>query len=226
MKHLINEIKAVVFDMDGVIFDTERMFLESWEIIGDKYRILDVEQSAMGCIGLSQEDSMALLLNKYGSDFPVESYRREIWQMVEKRMITQGIPVKTGVKEILEFITSKNIPLGLASSTDYKRVVASLERAEIKDYFDVIIGGDMIEHSKPDPQIYLLACEKLNVEPKNAIAIEDSRNGILSAYRAGMNPIIVPDILQPDEEMLSMACKKFDNLLQVKEFLHKKISTL
>lgn len=226
MKSMQNEIIAVIFDMDGVIFDTERMFLQAWRIIGDKYKISDVEESAIGCIGLSQEDSMALLLNKYGNDFPVEKYRQEIWNIVEYRMNTTGIPIKSGVKEILNYISNKKIPLGLASSTHTERVVASLKRAEIEHYFDVIVGGDMIEHSKPDPQIYLLACEKLKVEPKNAIAIEDSRNGILSAFRAGMNPIIVPDILQPDDEMLSMACEKFENLLQVKEFLHKKISTL
>lgn len=225
MKAFSNEIKAVVFDMDGVIFDTERMFLDAWRTIGEKYQIDDVENSAIKCIGLSQEDSMNLLLNRYGKDFPLEKYRSEIWEMVEHKMKTEGMPIKTGVREILDFLSKASIPLGLASSTDIERVVSSLENANLKHYFDVIIGGNMIEHSKPDPQIYLLACKKLNVQPKNTVAIEDSKNGIISAYRAGINPIVVPDILQPDEEILKMACKKFDNLLEVKSFLHKKIST-
>lgn len=211
--------------MDGVIFDTERMFLDAWKLIGEKYNIIDVENSAMKCIGLSQEDSMKLLMDIYGRDFPLKKYRREIWDIVDNKMKTDGIPIKIGVKEILKYISERKIPLGLASSTDTARVISSLEKAELKEYFDVIIGGDMIEHSKPDPQIYLLACKELHVDPKNAIAIEDSRNGVLSAFRAEMNPIIVPDILQPNNEMLSMAYKKFDNLLEVKDFLDQKLST-
>ena len=87
----------------------------------------------------------------------------------------------------------------MASSTRYSSVVNHLEEAGIKDYFSVIVTGDMVEHSKPKPDIYLLACEKLGVEPAKAYAVEDSYNGIRSAHAAGMKPVMVPDLLEPDE---------------------------
>ncbi len=214
-----DEIKAVVFDMDGVIFDTERMFLECWNILGDKHNIENIEATARCCIGLSIVDTVALLKQTYGEDFPVEEHHGMINKMVADRISVDGMPEKAGVREILEYLKSINFPVGLASSTKYDTIISHLERADLLKYFQVIVGGDMIEKSKPNPEIYQLACQKLGVSPQNTVAIEDSKNGIISAYRAGMMPIIVPDLIEPTDEMISMSCGCLEDLHKVKDFL-------
>ncbi len=218
----MREIEAVIFDMDGVLFDTERMYLNAWKLLGDKYGFADAEQSAIECIGLSFADSSELLKKKYGEHFKLSEYQEEIHHMVPEKMFRDGMPLKPGAKEILQYLSDIGYPLGLASSTITYRVQQFLEKAELKQYFDIIVGGDMIEHSKPDPQIYLLACEKLGYKPEDTVAVEDSRNGILSAYNAGMMTFMVPDIVQPNEEVLKMVSKKFDSLFGVKEYFEER----
>lgn len=218
----MREIKAVIFDMDGVLFDTERMYLNAWKLLGDKYGFADAEQSAIECIGLSFADSSELLKKKYGEHFKLSEYQEEIHHMVTEKMFRDGMPLKPGAKEILQYLSDIGYPLGLASSTITYRVQQFLEKAELKQYFDIIVGGDMIEHSKPDPQIYLLACEKLGYKPEDTVAVEDSRNGILSAYNAGMMTFMVPDIVQPNKQVLKMVSKKFDSLFGVKEYFEER----
>lgn len=219
----INKIKAVVFDMDGVLFDTEKMFLDAWETIGKEKGILNVEESAKKCIGLSTADSVALLKDIYGKDFPVEKYHGLINELVRRRIESDGMPVKKGAREILEYLYSVDFIVGLASSTVYDKVIEHLERAGMRKYFRVIVGGDMIAHSKPDPEIYRTACRQLGVEPSETAAVEDSKNGIISAHRAGMIPLLVPDLVEPTEEMLSMSQQCFESLVEAKDFLKRSI---
>lgn len=211
----MNKISAVVFDMDGVLFDTERMYLEAWKTLGAEKNIKNIEETAKKCIGLSVTDTVALLLSTYGEDFPVEENHRLINEMVRERIGRDGMPVKTGAREILEYLYERRFTVGLASSTKYEKILDLLENAGLRKYFSVIVGGDMIAHSKPDPEIYRVACRELGASPENTAAIEDSRNGIISAYRAGLMPIMVPDLVEPTEELLSMTVGKFDSLLDV-----------
>lgn len=206
---------GIVFDMDGVIFDTEVIGLEVWQILADKYSLGNIREVGMKCIGRSTADTMKIFTDAYGDkinikDMYVES-RKVLSDIIEER----GLPLKSGAIELLRFLKDKKINVGLASSTSYNDVIKNLERAELIDYFQVIIGGDMVEHSKPDPEIYLLACKKLGVNPKNAYAVEDSKNGIISAFKAGMKPILVPDLIEPTDEMLEMSFRKYSNLLQM-----------
>ncbi|MDO5124911.1 MAG: HAD family phosphatase [Ruminococcus sp.] len=219
----INDIKAVVFDMDGIIFDTERMYLEAWKFIGKRDNIADVDQSARSCIGLSVVDSVALMKAKYGQDFSIEKYHNEIETMVKEQIKNNGMPIKSGAVEILEYLNNIGFTVGLASSTKYDKIISHLERAGIREYFSVIMGGDMISHSKPNPEIYIKACEKLGVAPCNTIAIEDSQNGIRSAFGADMMPLMVPDLIEPTDEILAMTCGKFENLFEVMQFLKENI---
>ena len=133
-----------------------------------------------------------------------------------------GIPVKPGVREILEWLKSAGYAVGLASSTKRESVLRHLKHTGLEDYFSVVVGGDMVEHSKPLPDIYLLACERLGVEPGETYAIEDSPNGIRSAHAAGMCPIMVPDIIAPDEEMGRLSYIILKNLVEVRDFLQRR----
>lgn len=128
------------------------------------------------------------------------------------------MPLKSGARELLSYLKDRDIKVGLASSTSYKGVIKNLKGACLLDYFHVIIGGDMIKHSKPQPEIYLLACEKLGVRPEKTVAVEDSYNGIKAAYNAKMIPIMVPDLIAPTDEILSMVYKKMDSLDAVLEY--------
>ena len=212
-------MKAIVFDMDGVLFDTEFVCLEGWKAVAEKNNLPDMEKVFPRCIGLNNTDCQAVLLDAYGVDFDYADFRKqasaEFWGYIESK----GLPEKPGVHELLEWLKASDYKVGLASSTKRSSVLNHLEDAGILDYFEVIISGDMVEHSKPEPDIYLLACEKLGVEPGEAYAIEDSFNGIRSAYAAGMKPIMVPDMLAPDAEMQEKSVVILKDLGEVLKFL-------
>jgi HAD superfamily hydrolase (TIGR01509 family) len=125
------------------------------------------------------------------------------------------------VQEILSYLQKTGWKVGLASSSSKASVVKNLERADLTSFFQTLTTGDMVEHSKPKPDIYLMACKELGVEPKDAYAIEDSPNGIRAAHGAGMCPIMVPDLVQPDEEMRSLSSYIFKDLLEVRAFFEK-----
>lgn len=219
----MSRIKAVVFDMDGVLFDTERMYLDAWSVLGEQKNISDIEGTAKKCIGLSIPDTVALLRRTYGEDFPIKEYHTFIESWVREKIQRDGMPVKRGAVQLLEYLYSIDFTVGLASSSRYQKIMEHLERTGLKKYFKVIIGGDMIAHSKPDPEIYKTACMRLGVEPSQTAAIEDSKNGIISAYCAGMIPLLVPDLVAPDGEMLSMAEKCFESLDEVMVYLKSEI---
>lgn len=212
-------MRAVVFDMDGVLFDTERICMESWIAVAAEDGLPDMDKIFPLCIGGNANDSRRIVLEAYGQDFDYAAFREKasvwFWNYIGKN----GLPIMAGVREILAWLKENNRMIGLASSTKRSSVVSHLEQAGIRDYFQAIVTGDMVEHSKPLPDIYLIACRELGVEPCEAYAIEDSPNGIRSAHAAGMCPLMVPDMLQPDREMERLSHRIFKNLTEVLEFM-------
>lgn len=212
-------MRAVVFDMDGVLFDTERICMESWIAVAAEDGLPDMDKIFPLCIGGNANDSRRIVLEAYGQDFDYAAFREKasvwFWNYIGKN----GLPMMAGVREILAWLKGNNRMIGLASSTKRSSVVSHLEQAGIRDYFQAIVTGDMVEHSKPLPDIYLIACRELGVEPCEAYAIEDSPNGIRSAHAAGMCPLMVPDMLQPDREMEWLSHRIFKNLTEVLEFM-------
>lgn len=217
--------KTVIFDMDGVIFDSESLILDCWESIGKKYQIADIREVAIKCIGTNSEKTREIICEHYGLSFAYDKYRKEVSLLFQETLREQGLPVKKGVKELLEHLKQKSIPVGLASSTRRAVVEAELKQAGLYDYFQVIVGGDQLKRSKPSPDIYLMACEAMGTEPEDAYAIEDSYNGIRAAYSAGMMPVMVPDILPATEEMKKMSIIVLDDLFQVREYFMQKEQT-
>lgn len=213
-------MKAVVFDMDGVLFDTERLCMDTWKELAVEKGIDNIETAMTGCIGLNRTDTRLFLKNFYGNDFPYDELRQIISNRMQQKM-EKEIPMLPGVVELLDYLRKKQIKTGLASSSRSEIVKSHITRAGLAEYFSVIVGGDMIEHSKPLPDIYLIACEKLRVEPKEAYAIEDSPNGIRSAYSAGMKAIMVPDMVEPTEEMEEKAVVILPSLMAVKDWFEE-----
>lgn len=215
-------VKAVIFDMDGVLIDSERVCCECWEEVSRDMKLGDLSEGVMGCIGLNRNDSMSLMQRLYGEDFPYEECHVAVNERIKQKFREEGIPIKEGVQELFDYLKAKDYVIGLASSTGKKSVVAEMEQIGLIHYFQAIVTGDMVEHSKPNPDIYLKACKELGVEPEEAIAIEDSLNGIRAAYHAGMKPIMVPDLIAPTPEIEEMLYAKFDSLLEVRDYLKKK----
>ena len=213
--------KAVIFDMDGVIFDSERCVIECWKVIADKHDVKGIEPVLMKCLGVTYEEGKKIFLKHYGADFPYDERKKERSDLYHKRYDNGRLPLKTGIRELLIYLKENGYKVGVASSTREAIVSKQLVDAALRKYFDNLTCGDMLERSKPEPDIYLMACEKLGVKPEEAIAIEDSYNGIKSAYRAGMFPIMVPDLAEPNEEMKTLAGTILGSLVEVKEWLEE-----
>lgn len=211
--------KAVVFDMDGVIFDSERAVMQCWKEVASRHNIPDIEKAILACTGTTMVRTREIMLNLYGADFPYDEYARESSAIFHSRYDGGRLPMKPGVKELLTFLKEHDKKIALASSTRQHVVTDELRDAGVIEYFDRIICGDMVSRSKPAPDIFLKACEELNISPSDSYAIEDSYNGIRAAHAGGLHPIMVPDLLPADEEMQSLAEIVLPSLTSVMEYL-------
>lgn len=209
---------TVIFDMDGVIFDTERLVLSCWEKIAEKYHLQGIREVFIPCIGTNRVRTKEIVLDAYGADFPYDAFREEASVLFGEVIGRQGMPVKKGVRELLEYLRQENVSMAVASSTRLEAVTQELKQAGLYTYFKVVVGGDQLKRSKPEPDIYLMACEKMEVSPACAYAVEDSYNGIRSAHSAGMKPIMVPDMLPATEEMREKSIVVLEDLLRVRDW--------
>lgn len=213
------QYQAVVFDMDGVIFDTERLVIEFWKEVAKKHNIPNVEHTCIQCLGTNRVRTREIFLENYGADFPYDPYRAEVTELFNTHYKGVPLPTKPGVRELLSYLQEQDIKVGLASSTAQHLVRDEIGTAGLLLYFQTLVCGDMVEHSKPAPDIFLKACEILNADPTKSIAIEDSFNGIRSAHCAGMTPIMVPDQVQPTDEIRTLAFHVMPSLLDVLNWL-------
>ena len=229
----------VIFDMDGVIFDTERMFLECIRPAAEKYGLVGIEDVARECIGLTDVETKRLMRERFGEEAPLEDIDQEAIRIFQKRYQEEGLTVKEGAVELLEYLKAAGARIAIGSSTKHDVVEMELRDAGLLEYFDVLACGDMVEHSKPEPDVFLLAAEKLlnpedqpglesrpgteNLQEKTAecIIIEDSFNGVIAARRAGATVFMVPDLLEPTEEIRVMADKVFESLVEVKQWFEE-----
>ena len=216
-------IEAIVFDMDGILFDTERLSVESWVEVAGQMGLGDIDKGVYGCIGLNRTDCRIFLKETYGEDFPYEYFREQTAAVFQQKVDKDGLPVMKGAQELLLWLQEKGMKVALASSTNTKKVESHLQLAGFTGFFQAVIGGDMVEHSKPLPDIYWKACQLLQANPAGTVAVEDSPNGIRSAYAAGMLPVMVPDLVQPDPEIANMLYQRCDSLFAVRDFLEKKL---
>ena len=213
------QYQAVVFYMDGVIFDTERLVIEFWKEVAKKHNIPNVEHTCIQCLGTNRVRTREIFLENYGADFPFDPYRAEVTELFNTHYKGVPLPTKPGIRELLSYLQEQDIKVGLASSTAQHLVRDEIGTAGLLPYFQTLVCGDMVEHSKPAPDIFLKACEILNADPTKSIAIEDSFNGIRSAHCAGMTPIMVPDQVQPTDEIRTLAFHVMPSLLDVLNWL-------
>lgn len=211
--------------MDGVLFDTERISCECCFEAARQLELQVPKETVYGCFGLS--DCRAFVMNSMESTypngtFPYDAYRKKHDELFAKRL-EAGPPVMKGVRELLEFLKEHDIRTAVASSTRYERVMSNLTYTGLVDFFDKIITGDMVKRSKPEPDIYLEACRRLDVLPQDAAAVEDSPNGIRSAAAADMVTVMVPDMVAPTPELEELFDLQFDSLLDFKRYLEEQL---
>lgn len=213
-------IRGALFDMDGLLLDTERVVNEAWDRAAQEVGFADVERAKIACLGCNEASTRAFFLRTYGENFDYDGFR-SLTRIYAHEVLDVHVPVKEGAAEILEFLQSRNIRLAVASSTREATVRDQLERAGLLQYFDAVITGDMVEHGKPHPEIFRKAVHALGLSPEECLTFEDSKNGIRSAYRAGTYPIQIPDYVPAATETYALSWKVFDSLLTARDFLRE-----
>ena len=213
------DINAVIFDMDGVIFDTESLYLKHWCSIFSKYGYEMTKENYLLVMGRGRKVVKEKFLSIYGENLPIDNMYKEKDYELSKYIEENEVPIKEGTYELLEFLKVNGYKVALATSAKRGRAMKHLKDSRFENYFDVIITGEDIEKTKPNPEIFLKALERLNIEPKKAIVIEDSIAGIKAAKNAGIFAIHVPDLKEPDEEIIKEADIIASNLLEVKSIV-------
>ncbi len=212
-------MNTVIFDMDGVLFDTERVCVLAWDYAGVQMGIGKAGYMVMKTLGIKAEESIKIIRKEFGDNFDAEKFRQIGKDFSYDYFKKYGVPEKQGLYEILDYIKEKEYKIALASSTSSASVHHHLKEKNIENYFDAVICGDMIKRSKPAPDIYLKACKVLNEKSENCFAVEDSKNGLISAHRAGCKVIMIPDLWQGEKETDKFLFAKCKSLIELKGIL-------
>ena len=212
-------MKAFIFDMDGLMFDTERVFVLAWDYAGEQLGLGKAGYMVLKTLGMNTEGCNQAWRDEFGGDVDIAAMCEHTRVFVEDYYCRNAVTVKTGLYELLDYLKARGYKLAVASSTKKAQVEKHLASVDVRRYFDAVIGGDMVEKSKPEPDIYLKAAAAIGVEPADCMALEDSRNGLLSAHAAGMGTIMVPDLWQPDDTVKSFILGPFGSLLDVRDWL-------
>ena len=215
----MNNIKALIFDMDGVIFDTERVYLNTWIKVFKDYGYEMSMEIYTSVMGTGRKNVKNVFLDIFGQDLPInEMYKEKDDHILD--VIRKGqVPLKEGAKELLSAARKKGYKIALATSANRERLDIQLKTKNVEQYFDAIVCGDDISKGKPDPEIFLKACYKLDLKPENCIVIEDSPAGINGAYDGKFTGFHVEDLKKADDKILKYCHKSFKSLLEIKEYL-------
>ena len=214
--------KAVIFDMDGVIFDTEKVYLDIWIEVFEKYGYKMTKELYVNVMGTGRKNVIKTFLENFGDDLPIEKMYEEKDNQLFYIIENQGIPLKKGVKELFSMLKEKNYKIALATSAKRERVEKQIKDKWLKESFDAIVCGDDVEKGKPSPDIFLKAAKEIDVEAKDCFVVEDSPAGIKAAFSGGMKGIPVEDLKVADEDILKYCQKSFKDLQEVKKYLSYK----
>jgi len=212
-------MKAFIFDMDGLMFDTERVFIGAWDYAGEKMGLGKAGYMLMRTLGVNTAACEQAWRDEFGAEVDVRAMWAYTREYMEDYYSKNAVSVKPGLRELLAYLRGEGYRLAVASSTKREKVEKNLRDTGVRHYFDAVIAGDMVERSKPEPDIYLKAAAALGVRSEDCCALEDSRNGLLSAHAAGMQAIMVPDLWQPDDTVKEFIVGPFESLLAVRDWL-------
>ena len=197
-------IKAVLFDMDGLMFDTERMYHDSWLELG-RQRGLAMTEALAGMRGRNREGCVALCKAAFGPEFDFMELRGACVERMEAQIAAKGLPKRPGLDELLEELARRDLPAVLATSTGRATALRYLELARVNRYFKGAVCGDEVEHGKPAPDIFLRAAALAGAAPGQCMVLEDSPNGLRAGAAAGCRAVMVPDLDPATPELAALA---------------------
>lgn len=212
-------IKGLLFDMDGLILDTEKLYTRFWQEAANALGYPMTKEQALGMRSLSREFGAAKLQSYFDKTVSYEEVRLKRIELMNAYIEKEGVEAKTGVQELMSYLKENRIKAAIVTSSPLDRTEKYLESVGLEGAFDKLISGYMVKKGKPEPDIYQLAASELGLEPQECLALEDSPSGILSASRAGCFPVMIPDQDQPTEETEQLLFAKADSLALVSGLL-------
>ena len=211
--------KLVIFDMDGLMIDTEPLSIAGWKAAASELNLSIPDELLKSVIGFNRELCKVYMLEALGPDFEYDKALALLHKYVDQYFENHGVPIKPGLIQLLDKLDELGIKKAVATSSSNKRAALKLTTANLAHRFDAVIGGNMVAKSKPAPDIFLKAAEVLGIPPKDCIVLEDSNPGAEGAVRAGMRVIVVPDLVPPTDTTRSQAYAICDSLYDVCEIL-------
>ena len=208
-------IFGVLFDMDGLVLDSEILYTRFWREAAHFYGYPMTKEQSLGMRSLGKKLGQPYLESLFGPGIDYTTLRNKRIELMERYVAEYGIAPKPGIYELLDFLNENHIPAAITSSSPMDSIRIHLERTNLLHRFTALCSGHDIPNGKPAPDIYLLGAEKLGLDPKNCLALEDSPTGILSANRAGCLPVMIPDLDQPDPETQALLYAKADSLSDI-----------
>ena len=213
--------KLFIFDMDGTLFDTEPISAQIWKEVAKEKGYTIPEGVLQGVIGMSYAGGKEVFLQEIGEDFPFESLCAEKIRRQNEWYNAHPVPVKPGVKEILNYAKRRGIPCAVASSSPLIQIEILLNKAGLREYFSHLQSGESIKRGNPYPDIFLAVCKHFDVKPQDALVFEDSENGLKAAEAGGIPAILVPDLAVIGESVAYKALYICDSLIEAVQCLRE-----
>lgn len=210
---------AIVFDVDGLLLDTERISSEAWRRAMSARGYILTDEFYLNMVGLTPKDVRPIMQAEFGEDFPFDEAYAERLEHIDAHILQHGIPDRPGSRMLLDYLQEKKIRMAVASSAPGLRSREKLALTRLDHYFDVFVFGDEVANGKPAPDIFLKAAKGLGVLPQNCIVLEDSAAGVQAAHAAGIGVIMVPDLIQPDDGLRAIALAVLPDLFAARLFL-------
>jgi len=208
-------ITAVLFDMDGLVLDTEKLYTRFWQEAANALGYPMTKEQALGMRSLNRGVGLAKMQSYFGPEVDYDAIRMKRIEIMDAFIEREGVTLKPGIHELLAYLKEHGIKTAIATSSPIERTILYLSSVGLQNSFHELVSGYMVEKGKPEPDIYLYAAEKLGVKPTECMVLEDSPAGILAAHRAGCFPVMVPDQDKPDEETKAILYAEAENLLAV-----------
>ena len=205
-------IQAVIFDMDGTLIDTEKYYRIFWPKALAEFGYHMTDEQALLMRSLGRPFAPKQLKEWFGESLDYYAVRDRRKEMMEECLDREGIRCKPGALELIKRLKAAGITTAIATATDLQRTAKYMKLTGLEGYFDRLISATPVAEGKPSPDIYLFACKELGLKPEECLAVEDSPNGVMSAYRAGCKVVMVPDQTKPDQELLQCLYATADRL--------------
>ncbi|KXS50438.1 HAD family phosphatase [Halanaerobium sp. ST460_2HS_T2] len=214
-------IKGIIFDMDGLMFDTEKLSKTIWKNIGEEKGYNFDEDLFDQLIGTDINTTKNIFKDKFGSDFSYDKMRKRKCKIMAKKIEKEGVPIKKGLNETIKYLKENDYRIAVASSSSKETIEFYLRSVNLNREIDFIIGGDEVKESKPNPEIFNKCCEKMNINKKEILILEDSINGILAADKANMNVVLIEDIVSVPKKVKKLTYKELNHLAELPLLLEK-----